>query len=349
MNVPMKKNSAYSLLFFVLSVALNTNAQLILTQSFYQPIVGDVSSVIQFDSVNNVPQNIGQNQIWNFSSITQSSNAPTSQSCIPLSSVPSASLFSGATIVTLDQGGIHSFFKSTTAPSSQLEYLGYKSPNIAFNYTNTFLSDIWPFTYGTSYTDSYSGTFSGSTSGTTSGISTKTGTGTGTLILPGGETYYNVLQIKRTETTITTSNLSQGPSTSTTVSKIYTYMHESNKSPILSLSYFNYNGGSGTLNGFTMSKNLNISVGIPMNTQDITFIIYPNPSNGILTIELGEENEETFLLFIINLKGELVKTCRFKYDFASRRTIDISDLTKGLYIVKLLSGSKTSFKKLVLE
>ncbi len=330
---------------------LSARAQLILTQSAYQPAVGDIANFVNFDSVNIIPKNTGLNQIWNFSAITQNTNAVTGQTCISLSSAPYSSVFPGANIVIAEDNGAQYFFKSINTPTTQIEYLGFKAPYATFNYTNTYISEIWPFTFGNSYTDSFSGTFSGNTSGTTSGISTKTGTGTGTLILPGGVTLSNVLQIIRTETTVTTSNLAQGPSSATTTSKIYMYMHASKKSPALTLSYFRLksDADSTDFSGFSLSKISDLSVGLTDNTSDINLSVFPNPSEGFFSVVLNKETSESAILCIYDITGKLVKYINLGNGHIIKNEINLPDLEKGIYTAKVVIGSKISFKKLILE
>lgn len=66
------------------------------------------------------------------------------------------------------------------------------------------------------------------------------------------------------------------------------------------------------------------------------FSVYPNPTSGLLTIKSPKEidNVEVF-----NLLGQNVSS--FKGDSISNNSIDLSDLSKGLYLVKISSGDKT--------
>lgn len=332
-------------------LTLSTPAQLILTQSVYQPVVGDIGNSTYFDSVSIIPKNTGLNQTWNFSAITQNTNSPTTQTCISLSSAPYSSMYPGANIVMAEADGTQYFFKSINTPTSQLEYLGFKASYGAFSYTNTYIAEMWPFTFGNSYTDSFSGTFSGNTSGTTNGISIKTGTGTGTLILPGGVTLSNVLQIMRTETTVTTSNLVQGPTSATTTSKIYMYMHASKKSPVLTLSYFRLKSeeDSTDFQGFYLSKSSDLPVGLTENISDISLSLFPNPSEGSFSVVLHKETDETSILLIYDLTSKLIRYIDLGNDRIIKKDINLPDLEKGIYTAKVVTGNKTSFKKLILE
>ena len=72
------------------------------------------------------------------------------------------------------------------------------------------------------------------------------------------------------------------------------------------------------------------------------FIIYPNPVQDILSVELG--NVESAAYQVLNTAGQIVSSGNI---FTSSSTIDISGLTSGIYTVKILSASKTQVKKII--
>jgi len=73
--------------------------------------------------------------------------------------------------------------------------------------------------------------------------------------------------------------------------------------------------------------------------------MYPNPTNGILTIE----TEENFYgLDIFNIAGQKVKSQTYNtYDIAS---VDLSDIKPGIYTVSLaFKDNKISIQKLIIQ
>lgn len=62
------------------------------------------------------------------------------------------------------------------------------------------------------------------------------------------------------------------------------------------------------------------------------FLIFPNPSNELITIDSGKDTKKTFLYSIYDTKGQLIKSGQIN---ARMSTIDISDLPKGTYLVRL--------------
>jgi len=68
-------------------------------------------------------------------------------------------------------------------------------------------------------------------------------------------------------------------------------------------------------------------------------IIYPNPSKGIITIE----NENVDKIFVYDITGKKIR----EFDFKPQ--VDLSGVTKGIYIIKLLFDNEALVSKLILE
>ena len=68
-------------------------------------------------------------------------------------------------------------------------------------------------------------------------------------------------------------------------------------------------------------------------------IIYPNPTNGILNIGNVDLDE----IFIYDITGKKVK------EFEPKSQIDLFDIPKGIYIIKLIADKKIMINKIVIE
>ena len=73
--------------------------------------------------------------------------------------------------------------------------------------------------------------------------------------------------------------------------------------------------------------------------QNNLFSIYPNPVNDILTIEV----ENSSRVEIMDINGKIVKTL----NILSKKSIDVSDLTQGIYFIKTSSKEGVKVSKLV--
>jgi hypothetical protein len=74
--------------------------------------------------------------------------------------------------------------------------------------------------------------------------------------------------------------------------------------------------------------------------------IYPNPGNGIFTILFSNKTNESVSVEILNSLGQLVYTDIMN---TSTKEIDLSELSKGTYSLKLTTEGKSYFEKIVIE
>jgi len=73
--------------------------------------------------------------------------------------------------------------------------------------------------------------------------------------------------------------------------------------------------------------------------QASEFYIYPNPSSGLINLEL-EQDAKNVEIRIINLQGQ---TVLFKKDISHQRQLDLGYLPGGIYLVQLLIDHKTKY------
>ena len=85
-------------------------------------------------------------------------------------------------------------------------------------------------------------------------------------------------------------------------------------------------------------------------TKQIQFVkIYPNPAENTITIELSTElDNKNISVEIYNYLGQKVIFYNFAGDLLN--TLDVSDLSNGIYIFKILVGNKIiAREKVVIE
>lgn len=88
----------------------------------------------------------------------------------------------------------------------------------------------------------------------------------------------------------------------------------------------------------------NVTIEEPLGIDENDFIkfnMYPNPSEGMVSIETRDSSSST--LTIYNLLGKKV------FYSAFRSNIDVSALASGIYILEIAKGRKKSSKKLILQ
>jgi hypothetical protein len=94
------------------------------------------------------------------------------------------------------------------------------------------------------------------------------------------------------------------------------------------------------LNGeVSYAKNI---VSVYHGVKKSTFSVFPNPSTGIIQIDF--QNKETGILSILNCMGKKVFTINLN---AENSQIDLSQLTTGVYLIQIESGSVVETCKLI--
>ncbi len=80
------------------------------------------------------------------------------------------------------------------------------------------------------------------------------------------------------------------------------------------------------------------------------FSMYPNPSSGMINIRFDIQDADKIDVQMYDLRGRTVKN--FNYENTGSRfseIIDISNIASGVYLVKVLNGSRSIIKKLIVE
>jgi len=95
-------------------------------------------------------------------------------------------------------------------------------------------------------------------------------------------------------------------------------------------------------------NNNNIFLGNNHNeiAPSLEVTIFPNPAKGLINITFKQEVRGSVLVEVINLLGATVYT---KNATTSHITIDSSELSQGVYIVKVKSNDSSITKKVVIQ
>jgi hypothetical protein len=92
-------------------------------------------------------------------------------------------------------------------------------------------------------------------------------------------------------------------------------------------------------------------VGVPGNPGNIfSFAIRPNPSSGIITISGSGIKNEDIRIRVIDLSGKTVLTeNHLAMNNRPEIKMDLSSLAKGIYFVRIETGSGVKTEKLILQ
>lgn len=105
---------------------------------------------------------------------------------------------------------------------------------------------------------------------------------------------------------------------------------------------FHYGGG--------LSDPMAISISENSGVQDIlnkaNISIFPNPSKGILNVNLIGYRSEIIRMNIVDIRGSVVMTREI---LQSNNTFNIGNLSKGIYVVELRNGKNKSNTRIIVE
>lgn len=92
-----------------------------------------------------------------------------------------------------------------------------------------------------------------------------------------------------------------------------------------------------------------ITVGLE-NAADVDdFNLFPNPSNGMVSVMVGLNNESAVNITIFNALGQVVKTAKMQNGNGGKVDFDLSSCSNGVYFVEIQTGKSIVTKRLMLN
>jgi len=83
-------------------------------------------------------------------------------------------------------------------------------------------------------------------------------------------------------------------------------------------------------------------------TGENNIIIYPNPTQGMVVIKINNNYKPDLIIEIINIEGKVIYTKQFK-PVDTKEIIDLSDYSKGIYLIKISNDKTIKVERLVIE
>lgn len=112
------------------------------------------------------------------------------------------------------------------------------------------------------------------------------------------------------------------------------------------------NGGPSNMRfAYSLHIKDNSVTSLSENAFENNVIIYPNPTNEILNVSLEFQNSSNTTLFIYDTQGKLIANPNLgiKNKGEQNFTINISNLPKGMYLLKIVSENNSITKKFIKE
>jgi hypothetical protein len=89
---------------------------------------------------------------------------------------------------------------------------------------------------------------------------------------------------------------------------------------------------------YTMNLSFSLTAGIDDNIFRNTAKVYPNPTNGALTVSLSNNQPSDFAIEIVNMMGQKIYTRQVHSVINFSEDFDLSNFTNGIYFVKLTTS-----------
>ncbi|MFT5926134.1 MAG: subtilisin-like proprotein convertase family protein [Rubritalea sp.] len=106
----------------------------------------------------------------------------------------------------------------------------------------------------------------------------------------------------------------------------------------------------GTLNNWKITFCEQPATASNEDVEDVEFSIYPNPSNGQFTVESSNDtNSNDAVISVLDLNGRVVFTKEIQNASRLNETIDVQNLTNGLYLLQIQQGASRTVKKIIIN
>jgi hypothetical protein len=90
--------------------------------------------------------------------------------------------------------------------------------------------------------------------------------------------------------------------------------------------------------------------GIASNELDRSLNIYPNPSTGLVNIEYNLEQNTAMKVTVTDVVGQVVMSRELRAaNSAQRQTLDLGDLSNGMYLIKMDAGNRQATRTITLN
>ena len=99
----------------------------------------------------------------------------------------------------------------------------------------------------------------------------------------------------------------------------------------------------------TFSKDVQFSVGLNEITFGSKVNVFPNPASNILNLAFGNIEDQAVQVELLDMKGQQISNQLVKVSQNSVESIDISSLTKGVYLIKMTTDSEVATKQIVVQ
>jgi len=325
----MKKKLQASLLCLI---SISAMSQVTINGSDVNPSVGN--SITDNSTTYASPGNAGANQTWDFSTLTSGGTSSTTIT---------ASTTNGANMkFSTSSADAH---YSVTSSEQEIKEIFASSTTITYSNGEKVLQ--FPLAYNASYSDTFRATFmsGGIYPAVRAGSNTLLVDGYGTLMLP-SQTISDVVRVRLQQDYADTIDIGT-PYIINYTSDIYIWYKAGFKSPVLSMTTFD---GGGTVSSYGAYTNA-VDVGIDKIEGVEELKILGNPFTENLKFSIQTTSELPIDYQIVDISGSVIYASNSATLLNGENvlTIPTTELSTGVYALKITSGSSTISKLIIRE
>lgn len=301
------------------------------------PEVGDTFTYYSLNSGQSLlPGNPGSDVTWDFSSLDVSNASQFTVNYSDPADTPYESSFPNSNLAKVYSISQIEYYNKN---NDSISYLGhYMTPTTRF-YHDGVINLKFPSTFEDTFIDGFASNFNHNGSSVSrTGTVDVTYDGYGTLILP-DVTIPNTIRIRTVKETIDVSG-----GTTIYTDTLY-HWYSPNLSDYVLYYYVSvYQGNVGSFASLMHSDHI-ASIGYENKVTKTNIKLYPNPAKNSVNIELPTSNTN-YLIKIFTSEGQLIKSVDLKVEMSS---IDISDFSKGLYLMEIVGPENVFTKKFMVD
>lgn len=229
-------------------------------------------------------------------------------------------------------------------------FMGYENNHSMLVLDDPLQYPMMPLQMGTSYSDEASGVFHGACMDSEwLAEMTVEVLGSGTLMLP-NQTYENAVKAKFTKTISKKREISDNFKSHHF--EQFVWFVDGHVFPILEINNWQrdvcYGESEGTDVNF-MTYGETTEMGLVEDVMELS--VYPNPTDGLTTIDVKSMDTKSSVLEIRDVSGKLIQPAQFVAlnKGATLVDIDLSDIEPGMYTVTLRTGDQVTSERVVVE
>lgn len=109
-----------------------------------------------------------------------------------------------------------------------------------------------------------------------------------------------------------------------------------------------YNGDTGTLNDWSIEICTEAPLSVDRNPTALEQVmIYPNPSNGLINVELQSNQNSDISIAVYDIRGRIIFENKFENKIQFNEKIDLGKVNSGIYIIEISDGKNKINKRII--